>query len=146
MPARYIPALIIVAILLGCVIYAYQFESSYIKGMKQTSGMVAKLGSRSTSTITINGETTTSNTQALVDFQVNNTTYRVEGRAMGIPRWDIGQTVVVLFSEADPSRARIQRWDEIYFYTLICSFFLACCVFFGALNFIVYKVRGKPLS
>jgi len=62
-------------------------------------------------------------TQAVVDFKVNHSVYTVEGRAMGYPRWKIGQVVEVYYSEKDPGMARIKRWDEIYFCTLISSFF-----------------------
>ena len=65
---------------------------------------------------------------------------------MGYPDWKIGQSVDVYFSPKDPRHSRIKRWDELYFYTLISAFFLACCVFFGVINFIVYKIRGRPLS
>lgn len=83
MPLRYIPALIIVIGLIGATIYFYQVESSYIKGMKIASGELVDLGNRSTSSTSINGNETTANTQTIVDFEANNSTYRVEGRAMG---------------------------------------------------------------
>jgi hypothetical protein len=146
MPKRYIPALIIVVALIGLTIYFYQQESTYIKGMEITTGVVAGLGNKSTSTTTINGKMTTVNTQALVDFQFNGSTYRVNGRAMGYPDWKIGQPVDVYFSPKDPGKSRIKRWDELYFFTFVSAFFLIACVFFGIINFIVYKVRGKPLS
>ncbi len=146
MPLRYIPALIIVIALIGATIYSYQLESSYIKGMKLASGELVALGNKSTSSTSINGNKTTANTQAIVDFEANNSTYKVEGRAMGYPRWEIGQTVEVYFSEKNPNKARIKRWDEIYFFTVISSFFLNFCLLFGIINFIVYKIRGRPLS
>ncbi len=146
MPRRYIPALIIVIALIGSTIYFYNEETSYIKDMTVAEGRVVALGEKSTATTKVNGKSTTTNTQAIVEFEANNTTYRVEGRAMGYPRWEIGQIVDVYYSEKKPNIARIKRWDEIYFFTIISAFFLSCCLFFGSINFLVYKVRGKPLS
>ena len=155
MPLRYIPALIIFIGLLGAGSYSYKVESSYIKGMKTITGELVALGSRSVSSRRINDDEGKvnihnheggSNTQALVDFEFNNTTFRVEGRAMGYPRWKLGQKVEVYFSESNPSEARINRWDEVYFFTLISSFFIIFCLVFSIINFVVYKVRGRPLS
>lgn len=146
MPLRYIPAVIVLIALIGAVIYSYQIESSYIKGMNTISGELVALGDKSTFTTSINEIEERVNTQAIVDFEVNNSTYTVEGRAMGYPRWKLGKTVEVYFSESNPSEARINRWDEIYFFTLIFSFFLSCCTFFCVINFVVYKVKGRPLS
>lgn len=146
MPARYIPALIIVIALLGAAIYSYKVESSYISEMSITPGVVIGLGSKSTSSTTINGKKTSTNTQALVDFKVANATYRAEGRAMGFPRWNIGQNVEVYFSQINPRESRIKRWDEVYFFTTICSFFLSFALLFGTINFVIYKVRGQVLS
>lgn len=146
MPKRYIPALIIFMALIGSTIYFYQQESTYIRGMKTAQGVVVKLGSRSTSVVTDNKKTTKTNTQALVDFKVDGSTYRAEGRAMGYPRWKIGQSVDVYYSPDIPQHSRIKRWDELYFYTLLSAFFLLCLILIGAINFIIYRVRGRPFS
>ncbi|MGM0563268.1 MAG: DUF3592 domain-containing protein [Pseudomonadota bacterium] len=146
MPLRYIPALIIVLALAGASIYFYQVESSYVDGMEVASGEVVGLGSGSTSSVTTNRDKTTSNTQAIVDFEVNQSTFTVKGRAMGMPAWKVGESVEVYYSKANPEIARIKRWDELYFFTLICAFFLIASLVFAAINFAVYKVRGRPLS
>lgn len=146
MPLRYIPALMIVIALIGSTIYSYQIESTYIKGMRLTSAELVALGAKSTSSTSVNGNQTTTNTQAIADFEVNNSVYRVEGRALGYPRWEIGQKVEVYFSEKNPNRARINRWDELYFFTGISALSLSFCLLFGMINFIVFKVRGRPLS
>ncbi len=146
MPLRYIPALVIIIGLTVATVYFYNEESSYISGMEITSGRVVALGGKSKSTITFIGSKSSANTQALVDFTVDGSTYRSEGRAMGLPGWEVGQTVDVYFSEQDPEKSRIKRWDELYFFTAICSFFLGFCLLFATVNFIVYKVRGRPLS
>jgi len=59
MPLRYIPALIIFIALIGATIYAYDAESSFIKGMQISEGELVALGSRSRSSRTINGRGTT---------------------------------------------------------------------------------------
>lgn len=146
MPLRYIPALIIVIALICSTIYAYQEESSYIDGMAVTEGVVVDLGSRSTSSVTINGTTTKTNTQAIVDFEVNDAVFRVEGRAAGYPLWEIGSTTPVYYSVNNPDKARIKRFDEVYFFTIASAFFLGCCLLFAFINFLVYKIRGTPLS
>jgi len=146
MPARYIPGLIVFIALIFGGAYSYHVESSYINGMTTTKGEVVAFGSRSTSTRTTNDVEKTVNTQAIVNFVVNNETYRVEGRAMGYPDWVLGQDVEVYFAKHNPNEARINRWDEIYFFTLICSFFISTTILFSIINFIVYKVRGRPLS
>lgn len=146
MPFRYIPALIIVLALAGASIYFYQIESSYVDGMQVASGEVVGLGSSSTSSVTTNREKTTSNTQAIVDFEVNQSTFRTEGRALGFPEGKLGQSVKVYYSEGNPETARIKRWDEVYFFTLICLSFFVASLILVAINFIVYKIRGRPLS
>ena len=146
MPLRYIPALIIVIALLCSTVYFYTEETAYINGMAVTEGTVVALGSKSTSSTTTNGKPTQTNTQAIVEFDSDGTTVRVEGRAMGYPHWEIGRTVGVYYAENNPSEARIKRWDEVYFFTLVSAFFLSVCLLFAAINFLVYKVRGKPLS
>jgi len=146
MPKRYIPALIIFVALIAATFYFYQQESTYIKGMSMATGAVVGLGNKSTATTTINHHKTTTKTQALVDFQYNGVTYRTAGRAMGYPRWKVGQSVDVYFSPQNPHRSRINRWDELYAHTLLSAFFLICIVLLGTINFIVYKIRGKPLS
>ena len=146
MPLRYIPALVITIALIFSTLYAYKRESSYIEGMAVAEGVVTELGSRSKSSVTINGTTTKTNTQALVDFEVNGTVFRAEGRAAGYPLWEVGSKVPVYYSVNNPDKARINRFDEVYFFTLISAFFLICCLLFAFINFLVYKIRGKPLS
>lgn len=146
MPARYIPALVFLIALTAATIYFYNDESSFIEGMSVAQGEVVALGSRSTSSSSINGRSSSSNTQALVDFEVNGKLYRVDGRAMGYPEWTIGQKVEVYYSPEKPATARIKRWDELYFLSLICAFFISTSLVFSLVNFVVYKVRGKPLS
>jgi len=146
MPKRYIPALVIFVALIWSTIYFYKQESSYIVGMTKGKGVVVLLGDKSTSSISFIGRTTTTNTQAIVDFEANNLTYRIEGRGLAYPRWKIDQTVDIYFSQENPTLARINRWDELYFFTILSSFFLGCLIFFATLNFIVYKIRGRPLS
>jgi hypothetical protein len=145
MTARYIPGLIIfIALIIGGA-YSYHVESSYINGMTITSGEVVAFGNRSISTRTSNDIEKTVDTQAIVYFKVNNETYRVEGRAMGYPYWELGQGVEVYFAKDNPKQTRINRWDEIYFFTLTCSFFISTTILFSIINFIAYKLRGRPL-
>lgn len=155
MPIRYIPAVIIFLALIAATIYFYQQESTFIKGMNVTRGVVVGLGSKSTFTTSTNVNArhgtsdqnqTTVNTQAIVDFQVDGSKHRVRGRAMGYPRWQIGQSVDVYFSPRNPGQARIKRWDEVYFHTLLSGFFLIACALFALINFMIYKIRGRPLS
>lgn len=146
MPARYIPASIIAILSLVATIFFYLSESDFIRDMKITSGKVIKLGNKSTSTISINGKKTTTNTQAIVEIVVGNGTYVSEGRSFGVPKWEVGQDVEVYYSADDPKISRIKRWDELYFFTLISAFFLISCVVLGLVNYIVYRVRGRPLS
>ena len=146
MSRRYIPALIIVLVLIGATIYLYDKESTYISGMSIATGKVVALGSKSTSSMSIPGKTTTRNTQAIVAFTVSGTSYRSEGRAFGYPDWKIGQTVEVYYSAANPKMSRIKRFAEVYFFSLVSAFFLSACIVFGAINYVVYKIRGRPLS
>lgn len=146
MPKRYIPALIIFIALLASAIYSYQLESSFISAMKITTGEVVSLGSKSTATTSINGNTKKINTQAIVDFTVNEKTYTAKGRSMGYPYWQIGQNVEVYYSAENPKKSRINRIDELYNFTLWFLFFIGGSTLFATINFIVYKVRGRPLS
>lgn len=146
MPSRYIPAVTIFIVLIGTTIYFYISESSYIAGMEVTSGVVVALGGKSTSSESINGQTTSTKTQALVDFAIANTIYQAQGRALGYPKWEIGQKVEVYYSQENPKEFRIKRWDEMYFFTLISLQFLLFLLVLGLINFIVYKIRGRPLS
>lgn len=146
MPARYIPALIIVIALIGSTIYFYNKESAYISGMSIAPGEVVALGSKSTSTVSVNGNKSTTNTQAIVEFTASGATYKSEGRAFGYPDWKIGQEVHVYYLPANPEKSRIKRVDEVYFYTAISGFFALCCFVFGSINYLVFRVRGRPLS
>ncbi len=146
MAPRYIPALVIFIALIITAVYFYTEESSFIKGMNLTTGVVSGLGSESSSSITSNGIKESSNTQALVNFTVGSSKYTAEGRALGIPRWNVGEKVGVYYSPDNPNISRINRWDEMYFFTLICAQFIVIILLFGLVNFIVYKVRGRPLS
>lgn len=155
MPLRYIPAVIIFLAVSAATIYFYQQESTYINGMNIARGVVIGHGNKSTFTTTTNvgpsqgnsnQKQKTVNTQAIVDFQVNGSKYRVAGRAMGYPGWKIGQSVDVYYSADNPRHSRIKRWDEVYFHTLLSGFFLIAMVIFAMINFIVFKIRGRPLS
>lgn len=146
MPKRYIPALIIFIALLGAAIYSYQIESSYINAMEIAAGEVVSLGSKSTVTTSINGNAKKTNTQAIVNFTVNDKTYTAKGRSMGYPYWQVGQSVEVYYSVNNPKESRINRIDELYNFTLWFLFFISASVLFATINFIVYKVRGRPLS
>lgn len=146
MAPRYIPAVVIFVALVLASAYFYQKESSFIEGMNTTSGTVVALGGKSTSSVETNGQTRSSNTQALVDFTVDGKTWRAEGRALGVPRWAPGEKVDVYYSPDNPETSRIKRWDELYFLTLLCLSFVAFILVFGTINFIVYKKTGRPLS
>jgi len=146
MAPRYIPAVVIFVALIMATIYFYSEESSYISGMKLSTGIVTELGSNSSSSVTINGKKKSSNTQALVKFTIGSSKYIVEGRALGFPRWNVGQEIGVYYSPDNPNISRINRWDELYFFTLICAHFIAAILLFSLVNLIVYKVRGRPLS
>ena len=146
MALRYIPAVVIFIALIMATLYFYSEESSYISAMKLSTGIVTELGSNSSSSVTINGKKKSSNTQALVKFTIGSSKYTAEGRALGFPRWNIGQEVGVYYSPENPDISRINRWDELYFFTLICVHFIAAILLFSLVNFIVYKVRGRPLS
>lgn len=146
MASRYIPALVIFFTLSITTIYFYIEESSYVAGMKLTVGVVSEFGNKSTSSITANGGEKSSSTQALVKFTVDSSNYKAEGRALGIPSWSIGQKVGVYYSPENPKKSRINRWDELYFFTLIGAHFIVVILLFSLVNFIVYKVRGRPLS
>ena len=65
---------------------------------------------------------------------------------MGYPYWQIGQNVEVYYSVDNPKKSRINRIDELYNFTLWFLFFISASVLFATINFIVYKVRGRPLS
>jgi len=146
MAPRYIPALIIFIGLIIATAYFYSKESSFISDMKLTTGIVTGLGGKSSSSITMNGKKESNNTQALVKFSVAASSYRVEGRALGFPQWTVGQKVGIYYSQDNPNISRINRWDELYFFTLICAHFIAAILLFSIINYIVYKVRGRPLS
>ncbi|HED36727.1 MAG TPA: hypothetical protein ENI76_00540, partial [Ignavibacteria bacterium] len=124
MAPRYIPALIIFIASIIATVYFYTEESSFIKGMNLTTGVVARLGNKSSSSFTSNDIKESSNSQALVDFTVGTSKYRAEGRALGIPRWNVGQKVGVYYSLDNPNISRINRWDELYFFTLIGVHFI----------------------
>lgn len=146
LPLRYIPALVIIIGLICCTAYFYLTESAFINDMEITSGKVVELGNRSTSAITVNGKTSQVNTQAIAEFLLDGKTYRVAGRGFGYPRWKVGQAVDIYYSPEDPRQARIHRLDELFIFTFISAFFLIACLLFAGANFIVYKIRGKPLS
>lgn len=146
MAPRYIPAVVIFIALIIATVYFYKEESSYISGMKLSTGVVTALGDNSFLSVVTNGGKESSNTQAIVEFTVGTSKYLTEGRALGFPRWRVGQEVGVYYSPENPNISRINRWDELYFYTLIFGHFLAAVLLFSLVNFIVYKVRGRPLS
>lgn len=160
MPRRYIPALILVLGLAISTIYLFNKETAYIKGMAVASGKVVALGNKSTSTVSfssgvvlgknntsvVSTNSHTTNTQALVDFSVSGSTYRSEGRGFGYPKWRVGQAAEVYYSSDNPKINRIKRFDEVYFYSIISAFFLSFCILFGSINYLVYKIRGRPLS
>lgn len=146
MPLRYIPAVIIFIGLCLSTAYLYSQEARFIEGMTVTEGAVIGFGDKSSSSTTINGNTESENTQPLVEYSVRGDKYISEGRALGLPKWELGQTARIYYRESSPEVSRIGRFDELYFYTLLSGFFLIAITFFGLLNFVVYKVRGKPLS
>ena len=147
MPIRYIPAALILISLLFAIAHFYRVESDAVAKMHVTVGTVVALGNQSSASSTrLNGESSSANTQAIVEFKVGDDSFRVRGRALGIPRWVPGQAVEVYFSPANPKHARINRWDEVYLISSVLILFLSGGLVFACVNFAVYKVRGKPLS
>lgn len=146
MRLSYLPAGIVIAALLASTAYFYHHESSFLSPMKVASGTVAAFGNRSNITTTINGVSNTRGTQALVDFSVEGMRYRTEGRAVGLPNWQLGQTVDVHYLPGDPLVSRISRADEIYFFTLLSAFFLVAMLICGAISFIFASVRNKRMA
>jgi hypothetical protein len=114
--------------------------------MKLSEGVVSQLSFIKSSDIKINDRKGAGHTEAIVGFTVNSINYKVKSRALGIPKWHMGKKVGVYYLPEDPNISRINRWDELYFYTLICAHFLTAILLISFVNFIVYKVRGRPLS
>ncbi|MGB1581134.1 MAG: DUF3592 domain-containing protein [Nevskiales bacterium] len=146
MPKRYIPALVFVIALAICTTYFYVQESRFIEGMALAQGKVQSLGAGSSKQTSAFGKSVTTPTQAIVAFRVEGKTYKSRGRAMGLPAWLPGDTVGVYYNPQDPRQSRIQRFDELYFHSLIPGMFLLGALLFASINFLVYKLRGRPLS
>jgi hypothetical protein len=146
MPKRYIPTLILFISTIVGTIYASYLESDYISDFKVAAGIVTDLGSKSKHTVTVNGKTKSKNTQAIVSFTVEGKSYESRGRSLGYPYWEIGQKVKAFYSPNNPDISRIDRLDELYFFTILGCFFTLAFIFLVLINYTVYKVRGKPLS
>lgn len=146
MKLSYLPAGIVIAALLASTAYFYHHESSFIAPMKVASGTVVAFGNGSKVTTTVNGVSNTRGIQALVDFSVGDMRYRAEGRAMGLPEWQLGQAANVFYLPGDPQVSRISRTDEAYFFTLLSAFFLVAMLLCAAINFIFHVVRNRRVS
>jgi len=146
MPLRYIPALIIFTSLTASSIFFFKKDFEYLAGMKRTEGVVIRFGAKSVSTTTSGGSSASRNTQPIIRFNVEGESYLAEGRAMGIPRWEMGQASGVYYDPENPKKNRIDRFDEKFFYALICLFFLSGGLLFSLVNFTYYKKTGKVLS
>ena len=143
MPLRYIPALIIFISLAATSAYIFKKDLEYLTGMKRTEGVVFRFGAKSKSTTTGGGSR---NTQPIVRFNVEGESYLAEGRAMGIPRWEMGETSGVYYDPDNPKKNRIDRFDEKFFYAFLPFLFLCGGLFFALVNFTYYKKTGKVLS
>lgn len=146
MRARYIPAVILLTGLLAGSIYLYKLESNYVKSMLIVEGEVVGHGAGSTSSSTVNGETKTASTQAIIEYRVNGVSYKVYGRSFGFPKWVVGEKITVYYDPDKPKLARINRFDEMYLHTLLCLVFLFGGLLFAMFNYVVYKTTGKVLS
>lgn len=146
MRARYIPSVIFLCCLLAISIYLHRVESEYIKSMLIAEGEIVGHGAGSTSSSTVNGKTNTTSTQAIVKYKVNGDSYKVYGRGFGFPKWKIGESVTVYYDVANPKKARINRFDELYLHTSLCLFFLSGGLLTALFHYIVYKTTGKVLS
>ncbi|HWV14452.1 MAG TPA: DUF3592 domain-containing protein [Cellvibrio sp.] len=149
LPKKYIPALLLFILSLAATIYFFQLENGYIKNMHIVQGEIVGFGGKSgikesssqgglkTSTFT--------HTQAIANFSKDGSIYRVEGRAAGFPRWQLQQKIEIYYSLENPKKSRINRFDELYFYTLLSGvlplyIFLAFMFRFG-----VNALRKRPL-
>lgn len=147
MPKRYILGLIIFLLTIAATIYFLHIESSYTDNFEITEGIVFELGDKSTSYVGVNGTKTTENTQAIVSFKVAGKKYISEGRGPGYyPRWKINQKVNVLYSRDNPELSRIDRLDELYFFTILGLFFTSAFIILGSINYLYYKITGNPFS
>ncbi len=146
MRARYIPAVILLTGLLAGSIYLYKLESNYVKSMLIVEGEVVGHGAGSTSSSTVNGETKTASTQAIIEYRVNGVSYKVYGRSFGFPKWVVGEKITVYYDPDKSKLARINRFDEMYLHTLLCLVFLFGGLLTAMFNYVVYKTTGKVLS
>ncbi len=136
MTSRYLPALFVIFCLFIVTSFLFVKESSSIEGFKSEEGMVTGFGSR---------KGTKRSTYTIVEYRVNDAVYACHSRGFGYPAWKVGDQVRVLYSTIDPSNSRISRIDEIYSHTLLFSFFLFTSLLFLLVNFIAFKIRGRPL-
>lgn len=135
----YLPAIAIVLLLMCATGYFYIQESSYTQGMSTTSATIVGFGSKSRLTTNVAGARSSTDLQPIAEFQIDDKTYRIEGRALGYPRWQLGQSVDVFFFEQNPYHSRIKRFDELYFYSLLSAFFLITVFLSTLLNVVLRK-------
>ncbi|WP_372873111.1 DUF3592 domain-containing protein [Shewanella sp.] len=124
MSVKYIPAVVVVMLLCLATGYFYLQESSFTAGLTVTPATVIGFGSKARLSTSVNGQASSTDLQPVAEFQYAGTSYKVKGRALGYPRWQLGEVVDVYFSEQNPHQARIKRWDELYFHSLLSSAFL----------------------
>ncbi|WP_166836018.1 DUF3592 domain-containing protein [Rheinheimera pleomorphica] len=140
MSVKCIPAIVVVMLLCLATGYFYLQESSFTEGLTVTPATVVGFGSKAGLTTSVNGQASSTDLQPVAEFQYAGTTYSVEGRALGYPRWQLGEVVDVYFAEQNPHHARIQRWDELYFYTLLSGAFLILTLLCPLLNIFLRKL------
>lgn len=140
MSVKCIPAIVVVMLLCLATGYFYLQESSFTQGLTLTPATVVGFGSKARLSTSVNGQASSTDLQPVAEFQVAGTSYRVVGRALGYPRWQLGEVVEVYFAEQNPHQARIKRWDELYFYTLLSGAFLILTLLCPLLNIFIIKL------
>jgi len=125
---------IVVTVLVALAIstlFLYKVESGYVSGFSLVSGHVSHFEYNKSSSRT--GASTANRIKTtVVSFKVKSKSYDVRSR--GFQRPEFSESIEVYYDPNDPSNARVNRFDELYFYTLISLFFFIMSIFSALLT------------